>query len=115
MFVLAQLYGREPSSLNASPFNLPEYDEAIVRFQRAATEAEQLAAARKMSELDQHYIPMIPTSPGLNNDLVQPWVMGFYPSPFLGNYWNDCSCVRPTRPKTLRTRWEKLHTRRRLY
>jgi hypothetical protein len=39
-----------------------------------------------MSELAQLYAPIIPMAHRLNNDFVQPWVMGYFPSDF-GNYW----------------------------
>ena len=61
-----------------------------MRFRRApepaATLAERIVAARKMSELARTYMPMLPAIFRLENDFVQPWLRGFRP-PIFSTYW----------------------------
>ena len=83
---LIQLYSHEPPTVNGSRFRSDEYDRAMEQFLRSATDVEQMAAARKMSELTRMYVPMLPTVFRLENDFVQPWLLGFRPQVF-SNYW----------------------------
>jgi ABC-type transport system substrate-binding protein len=83
---LIQLYSHEPPTVNGSRFSSAEYDRAMEAFLRSATDAEQIAAARKMSELTLLYVPMLPTVFRLENDFVQPWLLGFRPQLF-STYW----------------------------
>ena len=83
---LLQLHGKQPPTANASRFKSPEYDDAMERFLRSTTEAERVVAARKMSELAQMYLPLLPTVFRLENDYVQPWLLGFAP-PVFSTYW----------------------------
>jgi ABC-type transport system substrate-binding protein len=83
---LLQLYSKQPRRINAGLFNLPEYDRAAEQFLRSATAAEQIAAARRMSELARTYTPMLPAIFRLENDFVQPWLRGFSP-PVFSTYW----------------------------
>lgn len=83
---LMQLYSHEPPTVNGSRFKLAEYDRAMEQYLRSATDAEQVAAARRMSELAAIYVPMVPTVFRLESDFVQPWLLGFRPQVF-GNYW----------------------------
>jgi oligopeptide transport system substrate-binding protein len=83
---LLQLYSKQPRRINAGLFNLPEYDRAAEQFLRSGTAAEQIAAARKMSELARTYMPMLPAIFRLENDFVQPWLRGFSP-PVFSTYW----------------------------
>jgi len=84
--VLMQLYGKEPPTVNPSRFRSAEFDRAMEEFLRAPKDAEQIAAARRMSELAQTYVPMIPAIFRLENDFVQPWLLGFRPQMFQ-TYW----------------------------
>ncbi len=83
---LLQLYSKQPRRINVGQFKLAEYDRAAEQFLRAATEAEQLAAARTMNELARTYMPMLPAIYRLENDFVQPWLQGFNP-PVFSTYW----------------------------
>jgi oligopeptide transport system substrate-binding protein len=83
---LLQLYSKQPRRINAGLFNLPEYDRAAEQFLRSGTAQEQIAAARKMSELARTYMPMLPAIFRLENDFVQPWLRGFSP-PVFSTYW----------------------------
>ena len=83
---LMQLYSHEPPTINGSRFSSAEYDRAMEQFLRSATDAEQIAAARKMSELALMYMPMLPAVFRLENDFVQPWLQGFRPQVF-STYW----------------------------
>jgi hypothetical protein len=66
--------------VNFSRFNLAEYDEAMERFLRSPTNAGQVAAARKMSELARNYIPRCPTIYRLENGYVQTLASGLQPA-----------------------------------
>jgi len=83
---LIQLYSREPPTINGSRFSSAEYDRAMEQFLRSATDADEIAAARKMSELALTYVPLLPTVFRLENDFVQPWLLGFRPQLF-STYW----------------------------
>jgi ABC-type transport system substrate-binding protein len=83
---LLQLYSKQPQRINVSQFKLPEYDRAAEEFLRSGTETEQIAAGRRMSELARTYMPELPVIFRLENDFVQPWLLGFR-SPIFGTYW----------------------------
>ena len=83
---LLQLYSKQPQRVNVSQFRLEEYDRAAEQFLRSASDAEQIAAARKMTELASTYMPELPTIFRLENDFVQPWLLGFSPQVF-STYW----------------------------
>jgi len=83
---LLQLYSKQPQRVNVSQFKFAEYDRAAEQFLRSATDAEQIVAARKMSELARTYMPELPAIFRLENDFVQPWLLGFRP-PVFSTYW----------------------------
>ncbi len=83
---LFQLYSKQPQRVNVSQFKLDEYDRAAEKFLHSASDADQIAAARKMTELARTYVPELPTIFRLENDFVQPWLLGFSP-PVFSTYW----------------------------
>ena len=93
--IFRQLYGREPPAMNKARCTLAEYDIALEQFMHLPTGPEQLAPARRMSEIALAYAPMAPTVVRLVNGFSQPWLQGCYPSPFW-YYWKyyDIDLVR---------------------
>ncbi len=83
---LMQLYGKEPPSVNASLFRSADYDRAMEEYLRSAGDTEQIATARRMSEIARTFVPIIPAIFRLQNDFVQPWVHGYRPQTFQ-TYW----------------------------
>ena len=83
---LMQLYGKEPPSVNASRFKSADYDRAMEEYLRSGGDAEQVATARKMSEIARTFVPIIPAIFRLENDFVQPWIEGYRPQMFQ-TYW----------------------------
>ena len=83
---LMQLYGKEPPAVNASRFNSADYDRAMEEYLRSARDAEQIATARRMSEIAKTFVPIIPAIFRLENDFVQPWIQGYRPQMFQ-TYW----------------------------
>jgi oligopeptide transport system substrate-binding protein len=83
---LLQLYSKQPRRINSGLFKLAEYDRAAEQFLRSGTPAEQMAAARRMSDLARTYTPLLPAVFRLENDFVQPWLLGFSP-PIFSTYW----------------------------
>jgi ABC-type transport system substrate-binding protein len=83
---LRVLYGKSPPWSNISHFSSPEYDRAADEFLRAGTAAEQVAAARTMSNVAHNYAPMFPVAIQTENDFVQPWLLGFSP-PVFQTHW----------------------------
>jgi ABC-type transport system substrate-binding protein len=81
-----QLDSRQPTSANAARFKLPEYDRTLDRFYASPNEAGRIAASRAASEIAATYVPLIPTIFRLENDFVQPWVLG-YNKPIYITYW----------------------------
>jgi oligopeptide transport system substrate-binding protein len=84
--IQSQLYGKAAPQINVCGFSLPEYDAAIERFMRTSHPAEQVAAARRTSEIARAYAPMIPVVFRQENYFAQPWLKGFRPSRF-DTYW----------------------------
>ncbi len=84
--VLIPLWGEAAPAVNISRFKLPEYDAAFAQFLRAAESPAQIAAARKMTDLAQAYMPMLPAVFRTETNYVQPWVQGFSP-PVFNPYW----------------------------
>jgi ABC-type transport system substrate-binding protein len=83
---LLQLYSKQPRRINSGLFKLAEYDRAAEQFLRSGTPTEQMAAARRMSDLARTYMPLLPAIFRLENDFVQPWLRGFT-SPVFSTYW----------------------------
>jgi ABC-type transport system substrate-binding protein len=83
---LLQLYSKQPQRVNVTQFKLDDYDRAAEQFLRSATDAEQIAAARRMSDLARTYAPEVPVIFRLENDFVQPWLQGFQP-PLFTTHW----------------------------
>ena len=83
---LLQLYGKQTQQINVSRFKFAAYDRAAEQFLRSATEADQIAVARRMNELAQTYMPELPVIFRQQNDFVQPWLLGFRP-PVFATYW----------------------------
>jgi ABC-type transport system substrate-binding protein len=83
---LLQLYGKQPRRINSGLFKLAAYDRAAEAFLRSGTPPEQRAAARTMTDLARTYMPMLPAIFRLENDFVQPWLLGFSP-PIFSTYW----------------------------
>jgi ABC-type transport system substrate-binding protein len=81
-----QLDSRQPTSANAARFKLPEYDRTLDRFYASPNEAGRIAASRAASEIVATYVPLIPTIFRLENDFVQPWLLG-YNKPLYTTYW----------------------------
>jgi oligopeptide transport system substrate-binding protein len=95
--IFSQLYSKSSPQINLSQFSLPEYDAAIERFMRTRDPGEQLAAARRMAEIERTYVPTIPTVFRLENYFVQPWLTGFRPNRF-DNYWKYLDLDPSKRP-----------------
>lgn len=83
---LSQLHSKQPQRVNVSQFKLAEFDAAMDQFLASASDAAQIAAARKMSDLARTYMPELPAAFRLENDIVHPWVHGFSPMIF-SSYW----------------------------
>jgi len=84
--VLIPLWGKAQSSINLSRFRLAEYDAAFREFLRSSEPVAQIAAARKMTELAQAYMPMLPSVFRIETNYVQPWLLGFSPPIFKQYY-----------------------------
>jgi len=83
---LFQLYGKAPRATNIPHFQLAAYDALVEQFLQSARSDEQIALARKMSDIADAYMPIFPALFRLENDYVQPWLMGFSP-PLWNNNW----------------------------
>jgi oligopeptide transport system substrate-binding protein len=83
---LAQLHSKQPQRVNVVQFKLAEYDTAAEQFLHSESDAGQIAAARRMSDLARTYMPLLPAAFRLENNFVQPWMQGFSPMVF-STYW----------------------------
>ncbi|MEO8753594.1 MAG: ABC transporter substrate-binding protein [Casimicrobiaceae bacterium] len=82
----AQFYGPAPPETNETRFRSADYDTAFRNFLRATTPAQRLAEARRMIEIVQTFVPMIPLLVDIDNAFVQPWVQGYFPSTYATFY-----------------------------
>ena len=83
---LVQLYGKSTPEVNTTRFKSADFDRAFEDFLTSGNAAEQIATARKMSDIARIYVPLIPIIFRLENDFVQPWLKGFAPAVFT-TYW----------------------------
>jgi ABC-type transport system substrate-binding protein len=74
--------GPQPPEANESRFKYAPYDRLLDEFFRATTDAGRQRAGAAMTEILQSYVPVIPLLIDVENAFVQPWVMGYHPSPF---------------------------------
>ena len=74
---LIQLWGKSLPSVNLTRFRLAEFDVAFEQFLRSSDPSAQVAAARRMSDLAQAYMPLLPAIYRVETNYVQPWLMGF--------------------------------------
>jgi ABC-type transport system substrate-binding protein len=51
-------------------------------FLRATNDSERQRAASTMTEILQTYVPVIPLLVDVENAFAQPWLQGYFPSPF---------------------------------
>jgi len=95
--IFGQLSSRSSPQINVSQFSQPDYDAAFERFGRTRDPAEQLAAARRMAEIERTYVPTIPLIFRLENWFAQPWLKGFHPNRF-DNFWKYLDVDQSKRP-----------------
>lgn len=80
--IFQTFYGPMPPEANESRFRYEPYDRAYREFVRARDDATRMRAARTMTSILQGYAPVIPLLVDVQNAFVQPWLLGYYPSPF---------------------------------
>ncbi|MCC7040954.1 MAG: hypothetical protein IT516_11665 [Burkholderiales bacterium] len=80
--IFQTFYGPMPPEANESRFRYDAYDGAYRAFVRARDEPARMRAARTMTAILQGYAPVIPLLVDVENAFIQPWLMGYYPSPF---------------------------------
>jgi oligopeptide transport system substrate-binding protein len=83
---LWQLDSRQPPTVNAARFRLSEFDRAVDRFMASPNEVGRITASRAASDIAATYAPFIPAIFRLENDFVQPWVLGYHKHPY-STYW----------------------------
>ena len=88
-----------------SRFRYAPYDQALEAFLRAGNDAERQRAARTMTEILQSYVPVMPLLVDVQNAFVQPWLQGYYPSPFL-SYFQYLD-IAPSRTPSRRVRYNR--------
>jgi oligopeptide transport system substrate-binding protein len=76
------LYSKMPPDTNDTRFRSEAFDRALAQYMRSPAEPERLAAARTMNDIIDNFVPQIPMVVELENAFVQPWVIGYYRSPF---------------------------------
>jgi len=84
--VLSQLHSRQPQRVNVTQFKNADFDRAAEDFLRSPTDAGQVAAARRMTEIALTWMPELPIVFRLESNIVQPWVQGYAP-PIFTSYW----------------------------
>jgi ABC-type transport system substrate-binding protein len=81
--ILQTLWSKSPpGDVNLSHFNRPEYDAAYEQFLRTPDGPERVALARRMTEVEQIYMPLMLHTFGIGNTLTYPWLKGYWPSAF---------------------------------
>ena len=80
--IFQTFYGPMPPEAHESRFRSEPYDRAYRDFVQARDDASRMRAARTMTAVLQGYAPVIPLLVDVNNSFIQPWLLGYYPSPF---------------------------------
>jgi ABC-type transport system substrate-binding protein len=83
---LLQLQSTQTTVANPSRFRMIEYDRLYELMMGEPDLRKQTALSRRMSELAQIYVPLIPNVVEISNNFAQPWLLGFYPNDFT-SYW----------------------------
>jgi len=85
--MMGLLYGPNAGLSNLSRFNLPEFNDAYDKGKRLPNGPERNKLLRKMSELVSIYAPWHLLAYRYENNLVQPWLLGYKHNPFNANPW----------------------------
>jgi len=81
--ILPTLWSKSPpGDTNQSFFSRPEYDAAYEEFLRTPDGPKRVALARRMTEIEQIYMPMMLHTFGIGNTLYYPWLQGYWPSAY---------------------------------
>ncbi len=81
--ILQSLWSKSPmGDVNVSRFSRPEYDAAYEKFLRTPDGPERIALARRMTQVEQIYMPMMLHTFGIGNTLIYPWLKGYWPSAY---------------------------------
>lgn len=81
------LYGPNGGQANHSRFSLPEFDRLYEQAKRLPDSPERNAIYREMNRLFLVYAPWRLGVHRYYNDLVHPWVLGFYRHPVMRGTW----------------------------
>jgi ABC-type transport system substrate-binding protein len=79
---LMTLWGKAPPDANRARFRNADYDPAFEAFLRTPDGPERVALARRMSDVVNAYVPIVLQVFPIGNYFSQPWLLGYYPSPF---------------------------------
>ena len=85
--VMGLLYGPNSGLSNLPRFNLPEFNEAYDKGKRLPNGPERERLLLKMSELVSVYAPWHLLAYRYENNLTQPWLLGYKYNPFNANPW----------------------------
>ena len=96
--ILSTLWGKSGPDINHSRFRNADYDAAFELFLRTPDGPERIALARRMSELVTAFVPIVLQVNPVGNAFAQPWLMGYYPSPF-GFNWKYMDIDVAKKPK----------------
>jgi oligopeptide transport system substrate-binding protein len=80
--ILQTLWSRSPTDTSPSQFSNPDYDAAYEQFLRTPAGPGRVALVRKMSDIQQAYMPIVLQTFGVGNTVLYPWVQGYWPSAF---------------------------------
>ena len=84
---LARLYGPQSGSQNLARFKNPEFDKIYERMQVMADGPERDDLFDQAKRIAVAYMPYKITVHRFNNDLVQPWVIGYRRPVFWNEWW----------------------------
>ncbi len=76
------LWGDPANTANLARFHSAEYDAAYVQFVRTPDGPARLALEKKMADLVAAYAPLVVHTFGVDLVITQPWLRGYWPSPF---------------------------------
>jgi ABC-type transport system substrate-binding protein len=80
--ILTLLWSKSPPDTNLARFRNADYDAAFERFVRTPDGPARSGIARRMSEVVNAYVPIVMQVYPVGNAFAQPWLLGYYPSPF---------------------------------
>ncbi len=92
------VYGPAAGGQNLARFKLPQFDALYERLQTLSDSPERLALVAEANKLLTAYMPQKYNVNRIQNDLAQPWLIGYRRPPFANRFWQFVDIDDSRRP-----------------